>query len=292
MANILYVRGMNIQRPENLDGYFFGEHSKGYGNIWDAVFGASEKFLVFLRKVLHDGKVMFQGLKTPNKQYAGIKYPENNKFSVLSLIEENEKSKDYVSSYPLLIGINNEVKLKEAYSWAIEGEGEMAAETNLGKIINFHNPYFAVDNKNFKFDRVQTISLAGLAMTIDKMEVQEFPAEGDTYKHFLEEFLKENPGKTEKDFETPIHRVDAEHFRMFVPTDYCSEFEIATQIEEIEYVEFLGEKIAVMKVNLEHGDDNEYLYCNIYASQHVLGKYKPKVGDGINAVVWMTGFFN
>lgn len=129
-------------------------------------------------------------------------------------------------------------------------------------------------------------------MKINQMEVQEFPAEGDTYKHYLKEFLKENPHKTEQDFEVPVHRVDAEHFRMFVPTDYCSEFEIATQIEEIKYVDFLGERIAVMKVNLEHGDDNEYLYCNIYASQHVLGKYKPNVGDGINAVIWLTGFFN
>ncbi len=283
---------MEVKKPKNNESYFFGEHSAGYGNVWDAVFGASEKFLVFLRMVVEKGNVIFQNLKTQNKQYAGIKYPENNKFSVLSLIEENKNAKKYASAYPLLIGCNNDVKLKESYSWEIDGEGEMAAETDLGKIINFHNPYFVVDNKNFKFDKIQTISLAGLAMTISKMEVQEFPAEGDTYKYFLEEFLQENPHKTEKDFEVPIHRIDAEHFRMFVPTDYCCEFEIATQIEDIEYVNFLGEKIAVMKVNLEHGEDNEYLYCNIYASKHVLKEYKPKVGDGINAVVWMTGFFN
>lgn len=292
MTDKLYVRGMVIKRPENRESYFWGKHSTGYGNVWNAVFGASAKLFVFLRMVLSKGKVMFQNHKTQNKQYAGIKYPENNKFSVLSLIEENETTKEYVSSYPLLIGANNDVRLKESYPWAIEGEGEMAAETDLGKIINFHNPYFAVDNKNFKFDKVQTISLAGLVMTINKMEVQEFPVEGDTYKHFLEEFLHENPHKTEKDFETPIYRIDAEHFRMFVPTDYCCEFAIATQIEDIGYVDFLGEKIAVMKVNLERGDDNEYLYCNIYASKHVLKDYKPKVGDGINAVVWLTGFFN
>ncbi len=292
MADKLYVRGMDVKRPENSESYFLGKHFTGYGNIWDAVFGASEKFLVHLRMILQKGEVIFQNLKTKNKQYAGIKYPENNKFSVLSLIEENEKTKVYASSYPLLIGQNNEVKLKESYPWAIDGEGEMAVETGLGKIINFHNPYFAIDNKNFKFDKIQTISLAGLVMTMDKMEVQEFPVEGNAYKHFLEEFLQENPHKTEKDFEAPIHRIDAEHFRMFVPTDYCCEFEIATQIEDIEYVNLLGEKIAVMKVNLEHGEDNEYLYCNIYASKHVLKDYKPKVGDGINAVVWLTGFFN
>ncbi len=292
MAKKLYVRGMEVKRPKDHEGYFFGEHPTGYGNIWDAVFGVSEKLFVYLRMIMEKGDVVFKNLKTKNSQYAGIKYPETSNFSILNLIEETEESNIYASSYPLLMGINNEVKLKESYSWAIDAEGEMAAETDLGKIINFHNPYFALDDINFEFDKIQTISLAGLAMNINQMEVQEFPAEGDTYKHYLEEFLKENPHKTEKDFEAPVHRVDAEHFRMFVPTDFCCEFEIATQIEEIEYVDFLGERIAVMKVNLEHGDDNEYLYCNIYASKHVLGKYKPKVGDGINAIVWLTGFFN
>lgn len=292
MTEKLYIRRIEAKLPENHKGYFFGEHLTGYGNVWDAVFGVAEKFLVFIKMILQKGNVVFKNLKTKNSQYSGIKYCEDESFSVLSLIEETKNSNVYASSYPLLIGLNNEVKLKESYPWTIEGEGEMAAETNLGKIINFHNPYFAIDNKNFKFNKIQTVSLAGLALSINKMEVQEFPAEGGTYKHYLEEFLKENPHKTEQDFEVPIHRIDAEHFRMFVPTDYCSEFEIATQIEEIKYVDFLGEKIAAMKVNLEHSDDNEYLYCNIYASKHVLKNYKPQVGDGINAVIWMTGFFN
>lgn len=292
MTEKLYIRGMEVKIPKNHEGYFFGQHSTGYGNVWDAVLGVSEKLLVYLRMTMEKGIVVFKNLKTKNNQYAGIKYPEESDLSILNLIEEKKDSNVHASSYPLLIGINNEVKLKESYPWAIEGEGEMAAETDLGKIINFHNPYFAIDNKNFKFNKIQTVSLAGLALSINKMEVQEFPAEGDTYKHYLEEFLEENPHKTEHDFEAPIHRIDAEHFRMFVPTDYCSEFEIATQIEEIKYVDFLGEKITVMKVNLEHSNDNEYLYCNIYASKHVLKDYKPQVGDGINAVIWMTGFFN
>ena len=292
MPDILYIRGMNVQMPEDHEGYFFGKHFTGYGNAWNAIFGDYEIFIrKYIQKCIQDGDVCFTQQTDTNK-YAGIIYPNKSPVSVMTLIKLGEESNEIVSQYPLFAGINNDVKLKENYPWKIDGEGEMAAETDLGKIINFHNPYFAIDNKNFKFDKIQTISLAGLAMKISEMEVQEFPAAGNPYKHYLEEFLKENPHKTEKDFEAPIHRVDAEHFRMFVPTDYCCEFEIATQIEQIEYVDFLDEKIAVMRVNLEHGDDNEFLYCNIYASKHVLGKYKPKVGDGINAVIWMTGFFN
>ena len=82
MANKLYVRGMEVKIPENHNGYFFGEHSTGYGNVWDAVFGAAEKFLVFIRMVLQKGNVVFKNLKTKNSQYSGIKYCEDDSFSV------------------------------------------------------------------------------------------------------------------------------------------------------------------------------------------------------------------
>lgn len=292
MAKTLYISGMGVQMPEDHEGYFFGKHSTGYGNVWNAFFGNCETFILkHMQKCIQEGDVCFKQDVGENK-YAGIVYPEKSPISVMTLIKLGEDSNEVASQFPLLLGMNNEVKLKESYPWDIDGEGEMAAETDLGKVINFHNPYFTIDNNHFKADKIQTISLAGLAMKISELEVQEFPAKGDCYDHFLEEFLKENPNKTEKDFEAPIHRIDAEHFRMFVPTDYCCEFEIATQIEEIEHIEVLGEEFVKLKVNLEHTREDEYLYCNIYASEHVLGKYKPQVGDGISAIIWLTGFFN
>ncbi len=290
MADKLYVRGMSAIISDDNEDYFFGKHLTTLRYAWETIFPI-ETLMKHVRTSADEGKVVFRKIIKEMK-YTGVLYPLNSPVSILGFMKSKESYCEYIVPCPLFMGLNNDVKLKGRYSWEEECLGEMAVETDLGKIINFHNPYFAIDNKKFKFDKVQTISLAGLALSINEMEVQEFPAQGDTYKHFLEKFLKENPHKTEKDFETPIHRVDVEHFRMFVPRDYCCHYEIATQIEEIEYVKFLGEKITVMKVNLEHGDDDEYLYCNIYAAQHVLGKYKPKIGDGISAVVWFTGFFN
>ena len=279
MAEKLYLNSMAVKLPENNDSYFIGKHSTQYGAVWSAIFGTEKIFKEHLEMIIQNSTAMFLHVKTKNKQYSCLKYPENSKFSVLSLTEKTETRNKYISSYPLLIGLNNDVKLKESYPWENEGEGEMAAEISSGKIINFHNPFFAIDNNNFGFNKTQTISLAGLVIKIDKQNNQEISALCNACKHYLEEL----------DYEV---QVDTKPFRMFVPTDYCSEIEVVTQIEEIKYIEVLNEKIAVMKVNLEHNNGNEHLYCNIYASQHVLGKYKPKVRDGISAIVWMTGFFN
>lgn len=288
------INAINIRKIFRGESYFDGEHFEGHGDKWVALFGNTEKFAVKnMKKCVTSGDIIFKQEKILNKKFAGIVYPKNELLSVLSLIELKETCNEYTSAYPLLIGINNEVKLKEDYCWQNGGEGEFAVEAGDDRVINFFDPFYAIDKANFKTDKTQTISLAGLAYSLDKLKEQEFVIDkGEFYNVSRDEFLKENPDKTEQDFEPPVVKLEAEHFRMLIPKQYACEYEIATQIENIKYFKILGEEIAQLKVNLEHSDNEKSLYCFIYASKHVLGKYKPQVGDGINAIVWLSGFFN
>ena len=250
------ISAINIRKISRGESYFDGEHFEGHGDKWVALWGNTEKFTVEnMKKCVTSGDIIFKQENILNKKFAGIVYPKNELLSVLSLIELKETCNEYTSAYPLLIGINNEVKLKEDYCWQNGGEGEFAVEAGDDRVINF----------------------------IDK---------GEFYNVSRDEFLKENPDKTEQDFEPPVVKLEADHFRMLIPKQYACEYEIATQIENIKYFKRLGEEIAQLKVNLEHSDNEKSLYCFIYASKHVLGKYKPQVGDGINAIVWLSGFFN
>lgn len=288
------IKAINIRKIFSGESYFDGEHLEGHGDKWVALFGNTEKFAVKnMKKCVTSGDIIFKQEKILNKKFAGIVYPKNELLSVLSLIELKETCNEYTSAYPLLIGINNEVKLKEDYCWQNGGEGEFAVEAGDDRVINFFDPFYAIDKANFKTDKTQTISLAGLAYSLDKLKEQEFVIDkGEFYNVSRDEFLKENPDKTEQDFEPPVVKLEADHFRMLIPKQYACEYEIATQIENIKYFKILGEEIAQLKVNLEHSDNEKSLYCYIYASKHVLGKYKPQVGDGINAIVWLSGFFN
>ena len=293
MDDKLSIKMAEIQKQNPSESYFDGEHFEGHGDKWDAIFGNIENYSEEkMRECINLGNVIFKQ-DINNKNYAGIVYPGNKPISTLSLIELKEECNEFTLSYPLMIGINNDVKLKESYMWEVNGEGEFAAETENEKMINFFDPFFAVDKPKFSPEKTQTISLAGLAYVLDKLEEKEFVLDhGNSYEFFRDEFLKNNPDKTEADFEPPVVKLDAENFRMMIPKKYACEYEIAAPIEKIEYTEILGVKFTIMKINLEHAKEDEYLYCNIYASEHVLGKYKPQVGDGISAIIWLTGFFN
>ena len=287
------INAINIRKISRGESYFDGEHFEGHGDKWTALFGNTQKFLVDnMEKSVTSGDIIFKQ-EILNKKFAGIVYPKNELLSVLSLIELKKGCNEYISAYPLLIGINNEVKLKEDYCWENGGEGEFAVEAGDDKVINFFDPFYVVDKAYFKIDKIQTISLAGLAYSLEKLEEKEFVIDkGEFYNVSRDEFLKENSDKTEKDFEPPVVKLEADHFRMLIPKQYACEYEIAAQIESIKYFKILGEEIAQLKVNFEHSENEKSLYCNIYASKHVLGKYKPKIGDGINAIVWLSGFFN
>ena len=95
--------------------------------------------------------------------------------------------------------------------------------------------------------------------------------------------------KTEADFEPPVIQMRAEHFRMCVPTETTSEYEIVGLIEDVEYIEFFDKRIAILKINLEHREDNEYLYVNVYVGEHLLENYTPEVGKGFHGIIIMNG---
>lgn len=134
---------------QNHDEYFSGKHFYAHGDKWDVLFGAAEYFLVnHLRESVQKSSIVFTQEVNGHK-YAGLVCPENSPIQIMSIIEQSSKSNEYVSSYPLLEGINNNLLLKRAHAWDVLAEGEIAAETDCDRLINFFNPYFAKDIHNF-----------------------------------------------------------------------------------------------------------------------------------------------
>lgn len=274
--------------------YFYGKHFEALGSAWNALYGDSEEFVRnYLVKSVEKGKFYFNE-KSGKKTIFCLGYSEDPNIQILSYIEQGKPSNTHISTCPILKGAKNKVLLKDTHDWSNGVEGEMAVESTSENnlILNFFNPLYLIDKKKFKKDIERDVYLAGVAeVAIELEERDDVYTEGAPYDLYLQRFLEENPDKTEADFEPPVIQMRAEHFRMYSPHDTTSVVEIAGLIEDIEYTEFLGKKVAVLKVNLEHREDNEYLYVNVYVSEHILKNYTPEIGKGIVAVIWLTGYF-
>lgn len=213
---------------------------------------------------------------------------------ILEVTKEDEETNNLLSAYPILKGCSNNVILKEKYTWSIEAEGEMACITadNQNIILNFHNPFFALDIDNFKVDTEKTISLAGLAYSIKQLQEYEFKiSEGEFYNINLKKFLEENPDKTETDFEIPTVCIKRESFRMIRPTKYISEYTISGIIKNISEIVVLDEPIKVLNIDLGHEENDKPLLINIFVSHQICSECILNIGDNITAVIWLTGYF-
>src|SRR5574344_817262 len=279
-----------------MESYFDGEHFEGFGNEWNAIFGNVGKFIVdYLKKSVADGDVV---MVNKNSNNFGIASPSNSKMAIMSYIDSKGGNNEYTSASPLMSGIDNQLILKEQYTWKNGIEGEMAAifpfDAPLDNLtLNFYNPFYSINTDNFEIDKVQLVSLSALALDIEKMKEQKNVIEnGAFYDNQLKEFLKENPEATENDFKAPTLSIDAENFRCFIPTEYTCSYEVAGQIEDIEYINSLKTKFAILKVNFGHSEIDQNFYCNVYVSEHLLKNYEPKVGEGIQSIIWLTGYFN
>ncbi|MCD7878960.1 MAG: hypothetical protein LUG16_03390, partial [Candidatus Gastranaerophilales bacterium] len=263
---ILSIRGMNIVPADKVrkHTYFSGEHFEGMGNKWESLYENPDVFWKELSEKIMDGNIVFYN-KLNNKSFVGIMDKNNSPVSTIYTIEQLGNTNEFISACPVLKGINHDITLKEIYTWGNGAEGEMATVTKNGKLLNFHNPFYPVDVSNFRKNKIQTVSLSGLVYSIDKLEEKEFTFnEGSNYEILLQEFLKENPNKTEKDFVPPILKTEADTFRMFCAKDTTCVYEIVGQIEDINFADFNDTAIAILKVNLERKIENEYFHINLY----------------------------
>ncbi len=280
-----------VRSKDKKDG-FSVKHSEVMGDVWEALFGDVEQFLRILPEGLESGEIISQGTIKEKNGY--ILADRRCSLPLLHLIKEmNSKKKLYISSAPLLPGIERKVKLTDIYTWKNGGEGEFAG--SIKKVpyhLNFYDPFFLTDKEKYVKDKEYKISLAALAYNIKLFKDYTFSvSNGPFYEMQLEEFLKENPSKTKEDFESPVIRVSGEVFRMFFPSEIVSSFNGVGEVEDIFSCRLFDIPVYVLKVNFGHKGDDDLL-VNLYVSSKICKGYIPKKGDVIETVCWLTGYLS
>ena len=282
------INSTSIKKQDENDDDFMGEHFCGHGNKWDALFGTAEYFMVeHMVKSVKKSSVLCQQEINGNK-YAGLVYPDNSPIQVMSIIEAKDNKNEFTSAYPFLEGINNNLVVSSLYPWENQMEGEIAACADEGQVFNFFDPLFAKDLPYLEPNKEKTFSLAALAYDIEYAENQVFQInKGGFYEVHLKEFLEANPEKTKED--CPYVELKMEGCKMLLPTKETCVWEFRSSILDIEYIDFLDEKIAKMKIEIPRYED-EMMNIYLYAARTLLNGYNPQVGDEIQGILWLSGY--
>ena len=178
---------------------FFGEHREQV--CWPFLLNNTDLLVKHLKEFLSDGKIMYR-IPTEAGEDAALVFPELGPVQALNTVTDSGDGFGLTFIAPLLKGSNFSASISEAYTWETSALGEFSADIE-GKIIEFFDPFFALDSKST--EKKPTISLSAVALHIQELEEKSFVVDkGGMYDYELQEFLKKNPDKTEKDFQAPV----------------------------------------------------------------------------------------
>lgn len=286
-----YIASVRVEAKNGVDG-FMGEHFEGLGDTWHALFGKNNSIEPLLPTVVNEGKLFpdCQATYQNGAISALLQYPEQAPFRIGALVVKTPESEGMKlwSCCPVMEGLPNRLVIGKTHTWENHVEGVVAAkEADGGSPVTFFAPFYFRDKDIFASGGEQTISLAALALSLGKAELQEFTVdEGPLYESRLQEFLEENPGKSQADFTTPV--VSMRGCRILMPSKYVPEWQFRCPVLNVETISLFGHTIHKMQVIFVGMDDQE-ISGYLYASEHVLNGYVPQAGDDIQGVLWMSG---
>lgn len=194
------------------------------------------------------------------------------------------------SAYPVILdGIVHAVTIRSVEPWehGVEGWIHAAATTDEITLSFFDTMFFAGDTPLQPGDLME-YSLAGLAYRLAPIRMRSFSVgEGALWE--LERQRRRERGEAGEIADRPVE-VHMTGAAIFLPGsgDQCDEAQFQGVIEAIDAFDHDGQKVYRLEMVLIRPGDDEFR-LPIFASEHVLDGYVPRLGDDVEGVMWVQG---
>jgi hypothetical protein len=266
-------------------------HQEGLGQAWIAVTGGNPADVVpqVVGTVLHLGgtRPRWQW-KRDGQECVFMAWPSDQpiRAGVLMRGEEGEKLKP-ASAVPLLEGLPNDLCVEDVHPWKDGCGADVSVLMIEGRNpMWFYDPFYDRDRADLTPGVTHTFLLAGLAYRLGKALLDEMTlTSGPRFEAYASAWLEANPGKSRLDVPPMKLRIGS---HLIFPGRFFCEYQVRAPIERID--ECALEKMPVKALCLRFPfEDRPPMLLPVYAPQVVLGKYEPKVGDVIDAYIWLQG---
>ena len=154
--------------------------------------------------------------------------------------------------------------------------------------LAFYNPYFFAHADRYQPGETYPFLLAGLAYHLAPAVANEIVVtEGDILELERERIRREDPDADASAVTSVTVSIDG--MRYLFPDPACpDDVGFRTILEEVGFTEVLGMGVYRLRASfLHHARRPLALY--IYASETVLGDYRPAVGDRVEGTLWLQG---
>lgn len=266
-------------------------HNEGLAHVWKALTGHDPATLIpqVVGTVLQEGgtRPAWQW-KKHGREFVLMAWPEDQpvRASVLMAGPEGGQLKP-VTAVPLLEGLPNDLTVEEVHQRETGG-GDVAVSMLEGKNpMWFYDPLFGRDQTDLTPGVTHTFWLAAAAILIRKALLDEITiTSGPQYEAWAQEWLAEHPDKNRLDI--PPLKINVSGKTFIMPGRSFGEYQLRATVERVE--EYHLDKMAISAIFLEFPFENRpTMHLPLYASQNVLGDFKPERGQDLEAYAWFEG---
>ncbi len=267
-------------------------HFENLGNAWAAVVGNPEALMPqIVGTVLHSGgtRPAWQH-SSKGMEYVLMAWPADQpaRAAVIMRGEEGKEMKP-ASAVPLLEGLPNDLTVAGVHPWHSGVEANVAVSVfEGGNPMWFYSPTYFRDAQDLTEGVTHTFLLSGLAFGVRRALVDELTiTQGPQYEMYAEEWLAANPEKRRLD--VPPLKISLRNKKIIMPGRVFGEYQLRTTVLAVESCQLEKENMTMLRVAFDMPAEAPALNVMLYVPARVLGEYEPKVGDEIDAYVWLQG---
>jgi hypothetical protein len=179
--------------------------------------------------------------------------------------------------------------VEDVHPWSTGVEAHVGACRNEGaRPLWFYTPFYFRDREALTTPGVRhTFMLAGLAYGVRRALLDDMAVtSGPSFEAWAERWLAENPEKTRLD--VPPLRISLRGSCLLLPSPRYAVYQLRAPVLDMEELALHDEKIYMLRLNFGLNTP-EPLNVPLYAPARVCRNYAPKVGEEIDAVMWLQG---
>ena len=227
--------------------------------------------------------------KRSGNEYHVMAWPKEEPVRAAVLVGGKEKEKlSPLDCFPLIEGLPNDLTVDSVHAWQQGMGANVAAFVEEGyKPMWFYDPMYNRDKDDLTPGVKQTFLVGALAFALKKALLDNLTiTQGPYYEEYAARWLEEHPGSSRLDVPPLQIKMAGQHIIM-PGHNYC-EYQMRTSIDQIEDHKLDKMEVKILYVRFPF-EGRDPVLLPIYASKAVLKDYEPKVGDEIDAYVWLQG---
>lgn len=267
-------------------------HFEGLGMQWIVLLGSDPRKLMsqVVATVLQAGGTRpAWRWTTKGTEFVLMAWPKDEPVRAAVLMAGDEGGKlRPVDSFPLIQGLPNDLVVDQVHPWESGSCANVAALMEEGRNpMWFFDPLYEREADDLTPGVTHTFILAGLAFSVRKALLDEISiTRGPNFEAHAKQWLEANPGKGRLD--VPPLRINMRGHYLIMPGRQFCEYEMRAKIERIDETKLDKMEVKILYLNFPF-EHRASMMLPVYASRVVLKDYEPKVGDEIDAYVWLQG---